>query len=314
MREVLASWNLSDETVTLIKETQGGNSLWDIGGAYILKHNPDTQRTHANIALANLLLAQGVSTTAYVKTIDDAWTTPDGHYSLYHKLTGAHMDFTLDKQATYNLGKELAKLHEALLGIAPQLVDCHDNDYLAEWEGYIKPGLVGVSLEIIDYVERHLPPLYQSLPRQPIHRDVHSQNVLFHENKLTGWLDFELSRRDVRVFDIAYLMTGLILDRINDPAALDVWNQVYTQLIDGYASVSPLSASELTLLPVLMVSIELLFVTYWESQGNVEQKDKALALAVWLHQRFDEQLEYTTGALGIDETKEYLRGLKNRPT
>ena len=57
---------------------------------------------------------------------------------------------------------------------------------------------------------------------------------------------------------------------------------MYTYLIDGYNELSPLSDLEINFLPDLMNAIELLFVTYWNSVGNVEESEKAKRLAMWI--------------------------------
>jgi len=57
---------------------------------------------------------------------------------------------------------------------------------------------------------------------------------------------------------------------------------MYTYLIDGYNELSPLSDLEINFLPDLMNAIELLFLTYWNSVGNVEESEKAKRLAMWI--------------------------------
>jgi len=179
------------------------------------------------------------------------------------------------------LGRGLAKLHLALSNIESEL-QCNDNDFYAEWENYIKPGLIGVSDEIIAQTEVKISALYEKLPRCPIHRDVHSQNVLFHNGKISGWLDFELNRRDARIFDIAYLLAGLLAGRTEDVGKLGIWKTIYRNLLEGYNEITCLMENEISALPDLMIAIELLFVTYWAGEGNDSGRDEANKLAEWL--------------------------------
>jgi len=281
MDNILQHWNVSGEPVTLIYKS-AHNSTWNIGDKYILKNNPNAEQLSRNIHLANLLAAQNIPAVTYIKTINGEWTAPDKTYCLMEKIKGEHIDFYASPEIIRELGRGLARLHTALSEIEPEL-QCHDNNFLVEWRDYIKPGLVGVSDSLAEQTENRLFSLYGKLPRGPIHRDVHSQNVLFCDGKITGWLDFDLNRKDVRVFDLAYLLAGLLVGRIDDSQKIKEWKNIYRELLTGYDEVNTLTADERKALPILMIAIELLFVTYFGSMGKDEERDKANALAEWLH-------------------------------
>jgi Ser/Thr protein kinase RdoA (MazF antagonist) len=283
--EALTHWGLSDEPITHIY-TSAHNSSWDIGDKYILQQqldpDADTDRLTKNIRLVNLLSAENIPTVVYIKTLSGEWTTPDKSYSLMEKLKGEHIDFYDFPELVTELGRGLAELHLALSGIETEL-EYKDYDFLSEWNNYIKPGLSHVSDEIIKRVETKIFANYSSLPRSPIHRDVHSQNVLFCDGKISGWLDFDLNRKDARIFDLAYLLAGLLVGKMNNPSALTIWKIIYRNLLDGYNEISPLTESEIAALPDLMIAIELLFVTYWNKVGNEKQREMAKELAIWLY-------------------------------
>jgi Ser/Thr protein kinase RdoA (MazF antagonist) len=63
------------------------------------------------------------------------------------------------------------------------------------------------STRIQDFAERALGELqdtkYGAVPRHPVHFDLHAGNVLFEGNKLTAVLDWDWSRLDCRVSDMA---------------------------------------------------------------------------------------------------------------
>ena len=281
--EVLTHWGLAGEAFEHIY-TSAHNSSWNVGNKFILRkhHKANIDNLTRNIRLANLLLEQKIPTVAYVKTLEGEWTTSDGTYCVMAKLKGEHFDFYKYPDLAIELGKGLAQLHLALSNIENEL-QYNDYDFLAEWNNYIKAGLVGVSEEIIMQVETQIFSNYKDLPRTPIHRDVHSENVLFCDGKISGWLDFDLSRKDARIFDLAYFLAGLLVGHINDPEKLDIWKEVYRNLLVGYNELSKLSEREIQILPNLMIAIELLFVTYWNSENNEVERDKANELAAWLY-------------------------------
>jgi Ser/Thr protein kinase RdoA (MazF antagonist) len=275
--DILKFWGISGENVR-----HTSNSSWNVGGKFVLQFVPSMQHQLRKIRLANLLIEAGIPAAVYVKTAQGELTTPDGAYTLMEMLAGEHINFYDSPDLMHELGRGLAQLHIALSKLEPQL-QCSDNDFYAEWKNYIKPGLVGVSAEIINHTEAKLATTYEKLPRCPIHRDVHAQNVLFLGNKISGWLDFELSRKDARIFDLAYLLAGLLVGHTKNPANQATWKHLYRNAIRGYNEVSPLTPEETTTLPHLMIAIELLFVTYWNTANNAPERTKAAELAAWLH-------------------------------
>ena len=234
-----------------------------------------------NTVLSN----QWIPVVTYKKT-ENGEITPDGHHVLMHKIKGEHLTFEkVTSEEMEKFGSTLATLHQGLTHLENE-IKCADNDYLAEWNDYIKPGLTGVRNEIVTYIDEQLHKYYHDLPRNIIHRDVHLENVLVDEGFITGWLDFDLTRKDMRIFDIAYLMTGLLLGRINDKFAVSKWQDLFQNFVAGYESRSVLTKKEHLLLPVVMIAMELLFVTYWTSMDNDDEVKKANALAEWLYDAY----------------------------
>ncbi|MCL2855391.1 MAG: phosphotransferase [Defluviitaleaceae bacterium] len=280
--DVLKHWGISGETVEYIY-TSEHNSSWNIGGRFVLQRQlvHDAQHQSRKIRLATILAKEGIATVVYLKTTQGDLATPDGAYTLMEMLKGEHIDFYASPDLMCELGRGLAELHLALSKLESEL-QCRDNDFYAEWENYIKPGLIGVSYEIIEQAEAKISAVYEKLPRCPIHRDIHAQNVLFHNGKISGWLDFELSRKDARIFDIAYLLVGLLVGHTKDSAKLDIWKTIYRNLLEGYNEINRLTDDEISVLPDLMIAIELLFVTYWNGVGNNSGRDEANELAEWL--------------------------------
>jgi Ser/Thr protein kinase RdoA (MazF antagonist) len=279
MEHILKFWGLSNEVVTLLHAGED-NSTWSVGDKYILQHKPNSAQH--SIQLANLLMENGIPAAVYVKTISGDWTTPDGTHCLMEKVEGLHVDFYESPELIRELGRGLALLHAAFLKLEPRL-HCKDNNFIGEWNSWIKPGLSGVSDSLVQRTEEQLFGLYEKLPRCPIHRDVHAQNVLFNNGKISGWLDFDLNRKDARIFDLAYLLAGLLVGKIDNPPMIEIWRTLYRDVLAGYNEISALTAAEIEALPVLMVAIELLFVTFWSSKGNTKGRAEALALAEWIN-------------------------------
>ena len=294
MDKILAHWGLEGESLVHI-QTSANGSTWGVGDKFVLRRQDGVARLARCFRLSELLAEEGVPAVVFVRTKLGEWTSPDGEHCLTQRMEGAHMDFFASPEAAVALGKGLARLHLALAKIESELM-YEDYDFICEWSNYIKPGLggagsvrfahcaPGVSDEIVRRVEGDVLAAYVGLPRCPIHRDVHAQNVLFCDGAVSGWLDFGLTRKDARVFDLAYFLAGLLVGRQDDSVGLETWRVIYRNLLAGYKAVSPLQDAETEILPALMIAIELLFVTYWNGAGNVEARDEAGALAAWLHE------------------------------
>lgn len=279
--KILSHWGLSGVTVSSIPSPS--QSTWDVGGQYILKRNSDADSLSYSIRLSKLLIQEGIPAAAYIPANDGQFTTPDGLYCLMTKIPGEHPDFYKEPNLAAVMGRELARLHIALANIEPQGA-VYDSDLLSDWRDKIKPILNGmVESTIIDNIDARFAGIYPNLPRQLIHRDVHCHNIMFENGKLTGWLDFDIGQKNVRSFDIAYLLCGLLIGNINDAAKIEVWHMIYQNLISGYEEINALSDDEHKALPVLMIVIEFLFVSFWIGRKNTEQSGIALALAKWLH-------------------------------
>lgn len=256
-------------------------STWNIGDQYVLKYNSNPDKISRGIRVAELLKAKGFPVTKYIKTIDGEWTTPDGTYCLMKRIKGEHIDL-FETDAAMELGREIARVHIALTKIGDKLI-CKDNDFLAEWQNDIKPGLVNISDEMIEKTEKLLFKFYNNLQRQTIHRDLHPQNILFDKGKIAGWIDFDLSCKEVRIFDLAYLLTGLLCGKIDNPAKVKMWKIIFKNIVTGYNEISPLTNDERKALPVMMIAIELLFVTFWNQKGNVDACNSAAELAQFIY-------------------------------
>ena len=247
-------------------------------------------KRHSNVnavKLTQLLAAEGIPVAEYIRTANGSMTDADGYFMIT-KIAGTHPDLFAQPYLAEELGRGLGRLHMALARIEPHFDGCRDNNFMDEWHNYILPGLDdSVPDCICDNIGEKLSEIYPALPRQLIHRDVHSNNVLFEGGRLIGWIDFDLHHRDARIFDIAYLLAGLIIGHQQNPEKVEIWQQVYDLLLSTYNEVNPLSAVEQKSLPLIMTAVEMLFVSFWNRAGNEHQKSMASELAKWLYGRLE---------------------------
>ncbi|MDE6063841.1 MAG: phosphotransferase, partial [Lachnospiraceae bacterium] len=117
--------------------------------------------------------------------------------------------------------------------------------------------------------------VYDSLPKQLIHRDVHSGNFLFSEGNFTGYIDFDLSQKNIRIFDICYFLTGLLAEETEEALTKSEWLANVKAVIAGYESIIKLSEKEKAAIPCVMECIEILFVAYFIGMEDTKQAEAA---------------------------------------
>jgi len=115
--------------------------------------------------------------------------------------------------------------------------------------------------------------LFGKLPKQLIHRDPNPCNILFRGGNVSGFADFDLSERNVRLWDPCYCATGILSEQRDVENAYDKFPVILDNILHGYYSVNPLTAVEKQAIYYVICSIQMICVAYFESVN--EYKDLA---------------------------------------
>lgn len=148
------------------------------------------------------------------------------------------------------LGKALARLHQA----GADFTGRRRNGLTVDsWRPLLQasrsradevgPGLVAELEAELDELEGRWP---ASLPAGTIHADLFPDNVFFMGGRLTGLIDFYFACNDFLAYDLAVCMNAWCFEKDGAFNATKA-----RRLTAGYASVRPLSADEMRLLPLL---------------------------------------------------------------
>jgi homoserine kinase type II len=108
----------------------------------------------------------------------------------------------------------------------------------------------------------------QGLPKIPIHCDYHPGNLKYRAEKCVGLFDFDWSKIDYRLFDVALALVYFTSTWDEGAAALrpdkfSLFLRSYNDACRGLADIDPLTAQEQKCL-VAMVSIANLYVLNWD--------------------------------------------------
>ena len=117
-----------------------------------------------------------------------------------------------------------------------------------------------------------------------IHRDIHTSNLLFENGILTGYLDFDMSQINARVFDIVYLGCSQLVENYKDESRLKIWQEIFAGIMQGYNELVSLSEDEIKAIPSLFVFIEVLFTAFYSKIGQLETAKSCVEMTNWMHE------------------------------
>jgi Ser/Thr protein kinase RdoA (MazF antagonist) len=278
-------WESASGNVTFV-ETESG-------ARYVLKRKTVRHTLPHEYKLLETLAAQGVpvavplrarSGEPYVQMGED-WFDLSPHIpgTVYndHYAPGA-------AERARQFGAAIARLHAALR-ICEHLNSVPEMDLPAD---IVRSGQVLRSIwpaaqpsidPILAELEAGLAACFAELPKQLIHRDAHPGNMLFQDGQLSGWLDFEIMLRGPRLFDLCYCSTSLLINGFGDPNKRQVWFTLLFALVEGYESVSPLTSVERRALRVMQMSIEVIFIAFFDSIHYPAGVAQNIAALTWLY-------------------------------
>lgn len=265
-------------------------SAWDIDDKYVLKTNDDKGHLDKSILLNRLLLSSGVPVIEYIYTMDGRPYVylDEKYWCLMKRIKGACFDpFTGElKHNGIILGRAVAKLHKALKNIENK-IDIYESDFLNELSTWIAPELdrsnITFNEGVMDSIVAFLSRDYKVLPRQLIHRDMHTGNLIY-DNGVFSYIDFDTCQRNVRIFDIVYLGCSQLVESYNDETRLVQWHEVFKGILQGYNELLPLTNDEMNAIPLLFVFDEILFTAFYLKVGQPEIAKSCVKMTNWLYE------------------------------
>ena len=287
IEQILPLWNLENRHVSQIY-----SSAWEINHSYVIKVYHNKSQLEKNIKISTILLECNIPVAKIVPTQagENYVVRQNTYFLMSKKLPGSNISNRKDTAMAYKMGCAIAQLHRAFIECEKE-VAFSDNSLLNEMKGWILNTLSDNDWHIIDkesYARstEALESIYDCLPKQLIHRDVHFGNFLFFEGNLSGYIDFDLSQRNIRIFDICYFLAGLLAEETDQAFTKEEWIAHVKAVVSGYESIMPLSAQEKNAIPCVMECIEILFIAYF-----IGIKDTKLANNAYRVYRFIENCE-----------------------
>ena len=284
LQEILTNWNipqnLTINDVKIVDGTKTADNVWQVGKDYLLKTG-DRAALQRNIRVAKALAEQGFAAAVPVLTVKgDDFTEDKNNFVLIRKANGSPLpksDRFGDKCGDFGFkyGQSIARMHNALSAIEKDIQPYEQNLFyhVTEWAlPEVQKKNIQWNMGIPDsYFEDYIKNfgrLYEKLPKQLVHRDPNPCNILFEGEEVSGFTDFELSERNVRLWDPCYCATGILSEQRDVKNAYDKFPEILDAVLHGYDSVNPLTAEEKQAVYYVICSIQMICVACFESTNE----------------------------------------------
>ena len=294
--QILQSWNLEGETITDIYYEGTGNkndSAFYVGKEYVLKYTANLGKLKNHIEVSKAIESIGLLAAVPMETTDGQEYVRNGelYFYLTKRLPGKQMvsGSFYDADAISNarfVGEIIGQLHLALGRIDGCVSDADLLNTVREWA--LPKAKEALSLpdnfckELLDTFAA----LYPSLPRQIIHRDPNPGNIICAEDQW-GFIDFDLSERNVRIYDSCYAATAVLSECFGKDD--EKWLEVYRNIICGYDSVAHLTDEERKAVPYVILANQFVCVAWFAGQDKyAELFETNKRMTLWLIEHFEE--------------------------
>lgn len=309
LKKVLACYDLVEvkiEAEAITYETNRQPHIWTVNDDYLLKMSENVEELKQHIRLSKLLKDVDLNTQTLIQTVNhEDYVMMDQHYFiLVEKIKGEVLtDYFSSDEAVigYEIGNSLGKLHNGLKDITKKLADLWDNDMFKELSGWVSQEfetyLKSASLsnselnQLKDIKDRCLIAFetdYELLPRQVIHRDFHGGNLIFNEQEVVGYIDFDLTQINARLFDLCYVGTGSLASIFQDEDKRHRWVDFFKHVIKGYDDRATLKIEEKQMMKQMMIAIDLIMVAFFTRDGYIKLADSNALMINWIESTWEE--------------------------
>lgn len=286
VREILKNWdidqNLPIHDFMYMGKVKVAEDRWDIGDDYNLRVGMERRHQIKNIAVAKALASQGIGSALPVPTkTGEDYLDGETLTVLSKRVRGVSLTelgpFGENRLGyAAECGRAIGKLHKALLAVADE-VQCDDMNLYAEVCEYAILGTkreneqwaLGLDEEFFEEYINEFGALHEKLPKQIIHRDPNPDNTLFEDGRVSGFVDFELSRIHARLFDPCYCSTG-ILCGASTAGEYERWLEILPALLRAYDEEIGTTDEEKRSVFYVICSIQMICVSYF---GSIDTPD-----------------------------------------
>ena len=219
IKEVLKHWELENEKLTDVVYAETGNiseSACYVGEDYVIKFSPNLGHLQNHIFLSQALESTGLLTATPIKTTDGKFVVAneDLYFYVTKRLCGEQLKASTMYLEDYMpkarfIGEMIGQLSIALSKLDAVVNHANILQSAREWAIPTLVEKMDLPKSFIEKYESVFGEIYEFLPQQIIHRDINPGNLILNEDNL-GIIDFDLSERNLRIFDPCYAATAIL--------------------------------------------------------------------------------------------------------
>ena len=252
LKEILHNWGLENEKLADIVYAETGNiseSACYVGENYVIKFSPNLGYVENHIALSHAIESVGLLTATPIKTTEGKFVVAneDLYFYVTKRLVGEQLKASTMYLEDYLpkarfIGEIIGQLDTALSKVDGVVNQANILQTAKEWAIPVLAEKMNFPKSFIEKYNNEFGKVYESLPKQIIHRDINPGNLILNEDTW-GILDFDLSERNLRIFDPCYAAAAILSESFEDGNVekLNQWIEVYKNIMYGYDEVVKLS-------------------------------------------------------------------------
>lgn len=292
IRGLLSNWEVDQKSEINPCYGFGGtvksNNTWYVGEKYIFKTGKDIPGLRTHIGMAKALKREGMASAWPIKTKDgkEFLIDEDRFYVVLNRLDGNFLTpeerYSDDRfEIGKKYGKAIGKLHKALEKENNEIEVRDSNAYetVMNWamdkaRSIMEQWGCPLPEKFFEEYVKGFKDLQGKLPHHLIHRDANPSNIMFSNGEVSGFIDFEISHKNFRIFDPCYCATGILSEAENVEGGFEKWPEILKGIIEGYDSVCNLTKEEREAIQYVIYSIQMIFIAWLD--GKEEQKSVAM--------------------------------------
>lgn len=297
--EILTHWNLGSAPISDIYYEGTGvrnENAFYVGDAYVLKFTANLGKLKNHIAVSQAVEQAGLCAATVIPTASGKAYVTEGELFFYLtcRLPGKQITPGTQGKEDFSasgrfIGEIIGQLHLALAKLELPVNDADLYATVRDWALPNAGDILGWNQDTCRTYLDTLGALYPQLPRQVIHRDPNPGNIIRAKDKW-GFIDFELSERNARIYDPCYAATAVLSEIFPDAddTTLAKWLDLYQDIILGYHSILPLTKAEQQAIPYVILANQLVCVAWFageEKYADLLTINKRMTL--WLIQNMD---------------------------
>ena len=186
------------------------------------------------------------------------------------------------------IGEIVGQLDLALSKIDVIADDAELEKAVSEWAVPNLKGRLNIEENSMDEIAQRFAVLYKDLPRQVVHRDPNPSNIILVKDKW-GFIDFELSERNARIFDPCYAATAILSETFEDNEEMLLkWTSVMKEIMYGYDSVVKMTESEKEAIPYMILANQFISTAFFADKDKYEKLYKTnKKMTEWIARNLD---------------------------